>query len=726
MAELSPGEPYPGLKLLPSLLRFLALGFALLASTATSTAEDVRVSWNPVEDPNIVGYRVYCYATSQSVPDGTVDSAGANSVLVKGLHSGRLYEFRVHSVNAMGLESPPSTSTYYQTAGRDTNPVADSQNLRIYEGTTQTITLTATDEDGDALIYSLVSGPSYGNLEGTPPTLVYEAPIGYVGPDRFRFSVRDQTRSSEADIRIEILPAPGRTTIELNSVQEDVRQEFIVSAFDAWGEALKYVVSRPPRHGVIDGTAPFFGYKPNPEFSGLDTFTLSTTNSRQEAINLLGKVTVLPVDDPPVADSAWIQIPPGRPTTININAFDPDSSEFTYKITEPPSHGKLSGTPPVLQYLPKSGFIGLDAFALTVNDGKSESEPAIIVLEVGNQASMARQADAGPDQRITLPGQAILRGVVINDGPDDPLNPLVTQWFLVDGPGKVTFDDPFEPITPVHFETPGKYLLELQVYDGDFTSTDSLQVEVRTLSPVAEGTFPWTQYIEAEAGTLTPPMVATAGAPDDPESLLLVTSPTANEGSVALNFTVPQDGEYLVWCRVFTPGPENDTFRTSLDSSAGGEDIADFNQGLFQFGWRWMLLPGRGGTNRAESYSGALTPQVFTLATGPHTLTFHTRNPDTGLDAVIVTQDPNFDPRVAEASTEIPQLGLAMLEESQLQLRWSSIPTRYYQIVSRTGLADSVWTPYGAPIRATGPQSVFVVPKTATSAQSFYAVVLLP
>jgi hypothetical protein len=53
------------------------------------------------------------------------------------------------------------------------------------------ITLTATDIEGDPLTYSIVGSPTHGTLSGSAPTLTYTPDTDYNGPDSFTFKAND-------------------------------------------------------------------------------------------------------------------------------------------------------------------------------------------------------------------------------------------------------------------------------------------------------------------------------------------------------------------------------------------------------------------------------------------------------------------------------------------------------------------------------------------------------
>ena len=52
-------------------------------------------------------------------------------------------------------------------------PVANAQSVTTAEDASVAITLSGTDVDGDALTYTVVSGPANGTLSGTAPALTY-------------------------------------------------------------------------------------------------------------------------------------------------------------------------------------------------------------------------------------------------------------------------------------------------------------------------------------------------------------------------------------------------------------------------------------------------------------------------------------------------------------------------------------------------------------------------
>ena len=141
------------------------------------------------------------------------------------------------------------------------------QTVKTSEDTPVSITLTASDADGDALTFGVVDLPSHGDLSGVAPDLTYTPDAGYNGQDSFTFSANDGTVDSNiATVSITVHPAhelafyldikPGSCPNPLNRKSRGVlpvavlgTEEFDVSAIDSTTLLLT-------RDGVEGGVVP--------------------------------------------------------------------------------------------------------------------------------------------------------------------------------------------------------------------------------------------------------------------------------------------------------------------------------------------------------------------------------------------------------------------------------------------------------------------------------------
>ena len=77
------------------------------------------------------------------------------------------------------------------------------------------------------------------------------------------------------------------------------------------------------------------------------------------------EVTVIPVNDPPIANDQSATAQEDTPLPITVTASDPDGDLLTYSILTGPSNGTITGFDPAtgqLTYTPDSDYNGPDSF----------------------------------------------------------------------------------------------------------------------------------------------------------------------------------------------------------------------------------------------------------------------------------------------------------------------------------------------------------------------------
>ena len=85
-------------------------------------------------------------------------------------------------------------------------PVPNNQTVGTNEDSAISITLTATDPEGDPLLFTIASPPANGSLSGIAPNVTYTPAANFNGTDSFKFNVSDGTSMVTGTITINVNP----------------------------------------------------------------------------------------------------------------------------------------------------------------------------------------------------------------------------------------------------------------------------------------------------------------------------------------------------------------------------------------------------------------------------------------------------------------------------------------------------------------------------------------
>jgi hypothetical protein len=120
---------------------------------------------------------------------------------------------------------------------------------------------------------------------------------------------------------------------------------------------------------------------------------------------------------------------------------------------------------------------GTYVLRLTAFDGLLSTFTDLSVT-VNPQPNQPPTVDAGTNQTITLPSGASLDGTVTDDGLPTSPGAVTTTWSMFSGPGTVSFGNAGLVDTTATFSVDGTYVLQLDAYDGELTSIDTVTVMV--------------------------------------------------------------------------------------------------------------------------------------------------------------------------------------------------------------------------------------------------------
>jgi hypothetical protein len=151
---------------------------------------------------------------------------------------------------------------------------------------------------------------------------------------------------------------------------------------DPDGDPFSVASVGSPWDGMAWESGGGINYRPDPGFSGTDSFTYTIKDIHDATSNVATvAVTVEHVNRPPVAyDAKYMVWDWSNPVSVHLEADDPDGDPLTY-IVGSPHHGFLRGTPPDLTYTHTGGGVTEDWFTFKVFDGQEYSNVATVVID---------------------------------------------------------------------------------------------------------------------------------------------------------------------------------------------------------------------------------------------------------------------------------------------------------------------------------------------------------
>ena len=302
------------------------------------------------------------------------------------------------------------------------------------------------------------------------------------------------------------------------TIDEDTATEFDVLAndFDPDGDPITILqVTVPPAHGtvVVNADRTALIYTPDFNYHGADSFEYAATDipnsSEDEPIadqsRATVSVTVIEVNDPPIAIWNFVDVPVDVPTSIDVLANDFDYDDIDGDILHiesftDPVFGSVTCSLIECTFTTLPGYDGQDSFTYTVIDVR-ETDPGVFTPRGGSDTTTVyiNTPPGIPDDNIWPtaeadgPYEAEVDAPIVLDGtgsfdPDGTIDSW--RWFTTtDAP--VTFTGTGGP-TPT-FTTPqnGVFRVYLVVTDNDggwdWDSTLITSFAADITSPIDEG-----------------------------------------------------------------------------------------------------------------------------------------------------------------------------------------------------------------------------------------------
>jgi VCBS repeat-containing protein len=407
--------------------------------------------------------------------------------------------------------------------------------------------------DNLPLTITVINGPLHGTVVASSDgSIVYTPNLNFKGTDSFSYYLSsDSLQSNSATVTITVVPvnnAPVAVNDAYTTLEDTVLTisgpGVLLNDIDVDFDPLSAVMANGPFHGtVVLNSNGSFTYTPFANYNGPDSFTYNVTDGKlYGATPATVSITVLPVNDPPVAVDDFYQT--SENVTLNVpplgvlaNDTDVDNDPLTAILVNGPLNASAftlnaNGS---FTYTPNTNFFGTDVFTYRASDGQgglsNVAKVTITILPV-NQPPVA--VDDFYTLTEDIPLQVAAPGVLINDTDAD--NNKLTA-VLASGPAHGTLvlagDGSFLYTPAANFN--GSDTFTYRAYDGQSYSnlaTVTLTILQADDAPVAVDDA----YSTEENQTLVVPLPGILGNDYDIDSPSLV----------AVLVNPPQNGQLVI------------------------------------------------------------------------------------------------------------------------------------------------------------------------------------
>ncbi|HMG90035.1 MAG TPA: Ig-like domain-containing protein [Chryseolinea sp.] len=437
-----------------------------------------------------------------------------------------------------------------------------------------------TDTKGDPLKATLINTTQHGTLVLNPDgTFTYTPNLNYYGQDTFKYVANDgRDNSNEAVVTITVLPVndPPIAAPDVATTNEDVAIAIPVLANDTdVDDVLKgsmVIIVSIPTHGtaVVNTSTGKVTYTPSVNYYGSDSFTYKLKDSGGAFSNVVTvAITVIPVNDAPIASPDQATTPEDVPVNIPVLANDTDVDNAIDVTSVAVKTNPVNGTVAVqpdgsINYTPNKDYYGTDTFTYTVKDvGGATSAPGTVTIIV---TPVNDPPIAVPDVAITDEDVAIAIPVLANDTDVD--NVLTGSMIVIvnkpthgtavvnTSTGKVTY-------TPaLNYYGSDSFTYKLKDSAGALSNVVTVAITVNPVNDV-----PFAAPDQATTPEDVPVNIPVLDNDTDPDNAIDVTSVTVKTNPANGTVAVQPDGSFQ-----YTPNKDyygTDTFTYTVTDVGG-------------------------------------------------------------------------------------------------------------------------------------------------------------
>jgi Ca2+-binding RTX toxin-like protein len=405
------------------------------------TPDDLRVALRPLYSFPETGL------TLQLV-DGVLPD-GRYRLTLSGTAPRGIFDTAGNALDGEGDGTPGGDYVHEFRIDRRSNiaPVAVSVTESVVEDGSVTFTLGASDANGDALTFSLVSATTRGVLTAFDPVtgqVTYRPDADFNGTDTFRFRADDgRLGVAEGTITLRVAPvndAPTGGTLALTT-SEDVPLTVVLPGADretSRANLLFELVTAPVHGRVTQAPGGSWLYTPDADFVGDDAFTYRVRDRGDPDGSGSGALASEPGtvslrvtarnDAPRFGDFGTLTVNEGGTLAFLLPATDPEGDALTYGIVGEADGASVNPTTGRFAWRAVDGP-ATRRFIVSAADGQqtTQAEFTVTVRDVAPRIDVTGPASVNVGERYEITFSAT-----------DPGTDTVSGWRVNWGDGRVT------------------------------------------------------------------------------------------------------------------------------------------------------------------------------------------------------------------------------------------------------------------------------------------------
>lgn len=230
----------------------------------------------------------------------------------------------------------------------------DTHPLNVQMNATAQATFHVTDEDGDAIAWTIPTGPAHGTAQVTASTnaqatITYTPATNYNGPDAFTVRASDGPAADDIAVTVSVqngapVISEGETYL-LSALKNGGARTVTFHAVDPNGNPLTWSISDAPAHGAAEitgeNTSATLSYTPATDYSGPDSMTVTVTDGAASDSIVINATIADPTANPKltiVAPHGLANPAPGvyshpRGTSLTNSVADEISADTRHLVT---------------------------------------------------------------------------------------------------------------------------------------------------------------------------------------------------------------------------------------------------------------------------------------------------------------------------------------------------------------------------------------------------------